>query len=454
MIDLKEFQGFNSWSRPAPSDRAFYSQHLDQYLEEVAPKIPDQNLRNLFINAFSNTLDTTAYYEEVDNEPVSYIITGDIEAMWLRDSTAQIWHYLPLLKRAPEIQRLIAGLIRRQAQCILKDPYANAFYDKNKSGIHAGDLTEMKPGIHERKWELDSLCFHLRLTIAYWDLTHDKIVFDQTWRESLSLILQTVVVQQRKSDHGPYFFDRVTENSIDTLSNKGHGPLYAPTGMIASSFRPSDDACQLPFNIPANLFARKVLSDIQRVLIELDMDDFDELIDCLVLDISKGLAGFATVDHDTFGTIYAYEVDGLGHSVLMDDANVPNLLSLPHLEAADQNNSIYRTTRSFVLSSKNPYFYRGISGSGIGSTHTGNNQIWPISLIIQALTSESDEEIRECLRLLITSSAGTGLLHESFDADDPRKYSRPWFAWCNSIFGVLIHQLLAERPSLISQWRS
>jgi len=451
---LKEFGGFDSWSRPAPVDRAFYSRNLDQYLDEIAPKIPDQNLRNLFINTFSNTLDTTSYYTEADNEPLSYIITGDIEAMWLRDSTAQIWHYLPLMKHAPEIRSLVAGLIRRQTQCILKDPYANAFYDENKLGMHAIDLTEMKPGVHERKWELDSFCYHLRLCVAYWNLTADRTPFNQVWKESLGLILQTMRVQQRISEHGPYFFDRATENPIDTLSNGGYGPSYVPTGMIASSFRPSDDACELPFNIPANLFARKVLNEIQRVLIELNLDDFGEQIDCLVSDISEGLAGFATVDHESFGTIYAYEVDGLGNSVLMDDANAPSLLSLPYFNAVDPSSLVYQATRSFVLSSGNPYFYRGILGSGIGSPHTGKKRIWPTSLIFQALTSQDEAEIRDCLLLLIKSSAGTGLLHESFDVDNPNEYSRSWFAWCNSLFGVLIHHLLTERPSLIAQWRS
>lgn len=449
MTESKEFGGFESWSRPAPADRAFYSRNLDQYLDKIAQKIPDKNLRNLFFNTFSNTLDTTAYYEEVDDEPMSYIITGDIEAMWLRDSTAQIWHYLPLMKRAPEIRNLIVGLIRRQTQCILKDPYANAFYSEDRLGIHAGDLTKMKPGVHERKWELDSLCYHLRLSIAYWDLTEDRTPFNQLWRESLGLVLHTMRVQQRKSDHGPYFFDRVTENPIDTLANEGNGPAYAPTGMIASAFRPSDDACALPFNIPANLFARKVLSDIKRVLIELDFDEFDEQIGCLVSDISKGLAGFATVDHITFGTIFAYEVDGLGNSVLMDDANAPSLLSLPHLDAVGPSNLVYQATRSFILSPQNPYFYQGTAGSGIGSAHTGKGQIWPISLIFQALTSESDEEIRQCLLLLIKSSAGSGLLHESFDADNPNKFSRPWFAWCNSLFGELVKTLSFHRLEII-----
>lgn len=454
MTELKEFGGFDSWSRPAPADRAFYSQNLDQYLDEIAPKIPDQNLRNLFVNTFSNTLDTTAYYKEVGDEPMSYIITGDIEAMWLRDSTAQIWHYLPLMKRAPEIQNLITGLIRRQARCILKDPYANAFYDEDKLGIHAIDLTEMKPGVHERKWELDSLCYHLRLSIAYWNLTKDQAPFNQLWKESLGLILETMRVQQRMSQHGPYFFDRATENPIDTLSNRGYGPSYVPTGMIASSFRPSDDACELPFNIPANFFARRVLSEIQGVLIELDLKDFNEEIDFLISNISRGLDGFATVDHKSFGTIYAYEVDGLGNSVLMDDANAPSLLSLPYFNAVNPNKLVYQATRSFVLSAQNPYFHQGATGSGIGSPHTGKNRIWPISLIFQALTSQDEEEIRDCLLLLIKSSANSGLLHESFDVDDPSQHTRPWFAWCNSLFGVLIHQLLAERPNLIAQWRS
>lgn len=454
MTKLKAFGGFDSWSRPAPADRAFYSQNLDKYLDEIAQKIPDQILRNLFINTFSNTLDTTAYYEEVDGEPLSYIITGDIEAMWLRDSTAQIWHYLPLMKRAPEIRSLIVGLIRRQTQCILKDPYANAFYDEDRLGIHATDLTEMKPGLHERKWELDSLCYHLRLSFAYWDLTKDRTPFNQLWEESLRLILETMRVQQRTSEHGPYFFDRATENPFDTLLNKGYGPSYFPTGMIASSFRPSDDACEMPFNIPANFFARRVLSEIQRVLIELDLTEFNEKIDSLISDISQGLDNFATVDHKSFGIIYAYEVDGLGNSLLMDDANAPSMLALPYFDAIDPDDLIYQATRSFVLSPQNPYFYQGTTGSGIGSPHTGKNQIWPISLIFQILTSKSEIEISESLFSLITSSANSGLLYESFDANDSSQHTRPWFAWCNSLFGGLIHHLLTVRPDLIAQWRS
>lgn len=449
MIELRRFSGFDSWRRPIPSERAFYSPNLDRYLEITSERIPNQNLRELFNNTFANTLDTTAYFEEIDGQPQTYIITGDIEAMWLRDSTAQIWHYLPLMKDAPEIRGLIAGLIRKQTQCIRKDTYANAFYNDEKVGIHGNDLTVMELGVHERKWELDSLCYHLRLSISYWNLTHDRYPFGQMWLDSVGIILRTMQVQQRKFDHGPYFFDRITENPTDTLSNNGRGAAYAPTGMIASAFRPSDDACQLPFNIPANLFALNVLKELGKVVAELGLDDFEGTIATLVADISNGIEMFGKVDHEIFGTIFAYEVDGLGNSVLLDDANAPSLLSLPCLDAIALGDSIYQSTRSFVLSPANSFFFQGIAGKGVGSAHTGRNQIWPISLIFQALTSQNEEEIGECLLLLIESSAKTGLLHESFEADNPNVYSRPWFAWANSLFGGLMIELLEKHNELI-----
>lgn len=451
MSQLKSFGDFQSWARPSVDKRAFYSPELDAYLDEISQQIGNPEIRQLFINTFANTLDTTAYNYIREGRIHTYIITGDIEAMWLRDSTAQVWHYLPLAKKSKDIEKLLIGLIGNQARCILLDPYANAFYDEEKLGYHASDKTAMLPGVHERKWELDSLIYPIALAIELWNVTKNSEAFDNQWCDCIALILSTLKVQQRFDGHGPYFFDRETSNPIDTLSNKGHGPAYKPTGMVASSFRASDDACTYAFNIPENLFALKALKDLAILLKELSLTSLVEPTLELIKDISSGLEIYGFIEHPVYGKIYAYEVDGLGNYVCMDDANVPNLLSLPFLGVCAVKNETYQATRGYILSPENPYYFSGSVGSGIGSPHTGDGTIWPISLIIQATTSDNSEEILECLRLLIRSSAGTGLLHESFNVDDATDYTRPWFAWCNSLFGGLIARLVNEQPELLDR---
>lgn len=401
--------------------------------------IINYELRALFVNTFANTIDTTAYTYLKEGKPYTYIITGDIQAMWLRDSTAQIWHYFPLLPLAPELVTLFKGLIRNHAECILRDPYANAFY--HDSGLE----------VHERKWELDSLVYPMALAAKFWADTGNAEPFDAQWKSSILLILKTMKVQQRLSQHGPYVFNRMTENPIDTLSNSGFGPAYKATGLIASSFRPSDDACTYPFNIAGNLFTLAVLKQIKKMLEELGFHEFHDEIAELIEGIASGLENHALVIHPVFGEIYAYEVDGLGHYICLDDANAPSLLSMPFFEARSLNSPRYQSTRKFLLSPSNVNFFTGRYGKGIGSAHTGPGKIWPIALIIQAATSDNETEILNCLRTLIASSAGTGLLHESFNAEDVNDYTRPWFAWCNSLFGGLISRLIEERPDLLSK---
>ncbi|GDX24865.1 hypothetical protein LBMAG10_15300 [Actinomycetes bacterium] len=451
MSQLKSFGDFQNWVRPSAANRAFYSPELDAYLDEISQLISNPEIRRLFINTFANTLDTTAYNYIREGKNHTYIITGDIEAMWLRDSTAQVWHYLPLAKKSKDIEKLLIGLIGNQVRCILLDPYANAFYDEEKLGYHASDKTAMLAGVHERKWELDSLIYPIALAIELWNITKDSEAFDATWLGSIALIISTLKIQQRLNGHGPYFFDRETSNPIDTLSNNGNGPAYKPTGMVASSFRASDDACMYPFNIPENLFALKTLKSLIVLFNELQITSLIEPTLELIEEISSGLDIYGLIDHPVFGEIYAYEVDGLGNYVCMDDANVPNLLSLPFLGVCAVSDETYQATRGYILSPDNPYYFSGSVGSGIGSPHTGDGTIWPISLIIQASTSNNDQEILDCLRVLIKSSAGTGLLHESFNVDDATDYTRPWFAWCNSLFGGLIARLVNERPGLLDQ---
>ena len=153
---------------------------------------------------------------------------------------------------------------------------------------------------------------------------------------------------------------------------------------------------------------------------------------------------FAVYNHPKYGKIYAYEVDGFGNYFLMDDANVPSLLAMPYLGDVSLDDSIYQNTRRYVWSEDNPYFFRGKAGEGIGGPHVGYDMVWPMSIMMRAFTSRDDNEIRRCIEMLMTTDAGTGFMHESFNKDDATKFTRDWFAWQNTLFGELIVRLVND----------
>jgi hypothetical protein len=435
--------------RPPLARRAFVSEAVENTIAEIKTRIANPQLATLFENCYPNTLDTTVQFSEHNGKADTFVITGDIPAMWLRDSSAQIHPYLPLAKSDAKLRGLFRGLIHRQANCILLDAYANAFYASDRVGPFSRDLTEMRPGVHERKWEIDSLCYPIRLASGYWTSTGDTEPFDENWHGAARRIVAVFREQQRLNGDGPYRFQRLTTSFYDNSPNRGLGNPTRKIGLVHSAFRPSDDACLLPFLVPSNLFAVLSLRQLQQLAVEVYRDNqLGEDAGRLADEMDRALRSNAIVDHPNHGKIYAYEIDGMGNSLLMDDANVPSLLSLPYLGCCAIDEPIYRQTRAFALSSDNPFFSRG-SVEGIGSPHTGPGPIWPLSIIMRALTSEDDREIGSCLRMLIDSSAGTGFMHESFDANDPRKFTRPWFAWCNSAFGELIVSLARTRPATL-----
>ncbi len=447
--------------RVAADKRNFTSTAVEQTIERMHKTIRDPELAWLFENCFPNTLDTTVQVSNSNGQPDTFVITGDIDAMWLRDSTAQVWPYLPLIKQDQPLRQLVAGVIRRQAQCIRRDPYANAFYaDPAKEGEWKKDRTDMKPGIHERKWELDSLCYAIRLSYHYWKTTGDTSPFDAAWLQAMQLALQTCREQQRKTSRGPYRFGRDTAWSTDTVPGDGYGNPTRYTGMIHSIFRPSDDATIYPFYVPSNWFAVVSFRQLATMIDEIRPNSGDAGVnrpafakECRALagEVENALKQHAIITHPTYGKMYALEVDGYGNRLLQDDANVPNLLALPYLGACSANDPIYQNTRRFVLSTDNPYFFRGKAAEGIGSPHTLINNIWPMSVIMRALTSSNDQEILAQLRQLKKTHAGTGFMHESFNQDDPVKFTRKWFAWANTLFGELMLKVAAERPHLLSK---
>ena len=437
--------------RPAAGDRRFRSAAVEALIVETSKKIADPTLALLFANCFPNTLDTTVEPGRFDGKPDTAVITGDIAAMWLRDSSAQVWPYLPVATKDAALRELLEGVIRRQTRCLLIDTYANAFMaDLNAPPLSgsAKDLTEMKQGVGERKYELDSLCYPIRLAYGYWKHTGDTRPFDSAWRKAMGLVVETMRTQQRKHGTGPYHFQRVSEIATETLPASGYGNPVAPVGLIASGFRPSDDACIFPFLVPANLFAVTSLRQLAEI-VNVVLHDATLANDAasLTVEVERALQQYAVAD-TAQGTIWAYEVDGFGSQLLMDDANVPSLLGLPYINSSPDK-AMYARTRAAVWSDRNPWFFRGSAGEGIGGPHVGRDMIWPMSQMIFALTSDAPVEIRTALKMLKASAAGTGFMHESYNKDDAAKFTRPWFAWANTLFGELIVNTAMNRPELL-----
>ena len=429
--------------RPDKADRLFVSEAVDAKIEETTAKLKNKKLAWMFANCLPNTLDTTVH---PNGRYDAFVYTGDIHAMWLRDSGAQVWTYLPFINDDDALRELIGGVIMRQFRCIILDPYANAFYkESDKVGHWASDNTKMLPGVHERKWEIDSHCYPIRLAYEYWKICGDESIFGDEWIKSMELTLQTFREQQRKEGVGPYTFTRKTDRAFDTVGNGGKGAPVKPVGLIVSTFRPSDDATILQFLVPSNFFAVTSLRKAAEILTKVNgRADMAKQCTELADEVEAALKKYAVHNHPEFGPIYAFEVDGFGNQLLMDDANIPSLQALAYLGDVPADDPIYLNTRRFVWSDSNPYFFKGTAGEGIGGPHIGYDMAWPMSLITRAMTSTDDAEIKRCIEILMTTDAGTGFMHESFNVNDPANYTRSWFAWVNGLFGELILKVIND----------
>ena len=436
--------------RPSLKDRKFVSKAVEAKIAEVKSAIKDKELAWMFENCYPNTLDTTVELGTRAGKPDSFVITGDIKALWLRDSTAQVTPYLSLVKDDKDLQNLIKGLIHRQAFCVLLEPYANAFLkDETEKGWD--DLPLSKPGVHERKWEVDSLCYVMRLAFQYWKATNDASAFDAEWQNAMRRIVQTFKTEQFKDGKSPYKFIRKTTVMIDAPPFEGTGNPVKPTGLIRSMFRPSDDSTVFPFLIPTNAFAVVSLRHLAEIFaVALKDQAFAAECKALADEVEQAIYKYAVIEHETFGKIFAFEVDGFGNRLFMDDANAPNLMSLPYLGFTNADDKIYQNTRKFILSDNNPYFKRGKFATAVGSPHTGKRNVWHLAIIMQAMTSTDEKEIRNCLSMLKQTHADTGLMHESFNPDNPKDYTRSWFAWANTIFGELVLKIYNEHQSLLT----
>lgn len=442
--------------RPAEGERLFRSDAVEKEIKRVKKLLKDNPyLAQMFENCFPNTLDTTVHYsEDEQGNPDTFVYTGDIAAMWGRDSGAQVFPYVQLAKKDKALQKLVKGVIRRQLRNICFDPYANAFNRfPNPNGEWMKDDAGMKPELHERKYEIDSLCYPIRLAYAYWKATGDSSIFDDLWVNAMQNVLKTFREQQRKNGRGPYKFLRVTDRAFDTVGNDGWGAPVKPVGLIASTFRPSDDATILLFLVPSNFMAVTSLRKAKEVLTNVNGNNqLANECDALANEVEQALQKYAVYNHPKYGKVYAYEVDGFGNQLLMDDANVPSLLAMPYLGDVDIDDPIYQNTRRLVWSEDNPYFFRGKAGEGIGGPHISYDMAWPMSIMMRAFTSKDDQEIKWCIETLMNTDADTGLMHESFDVNNAKHYTRPWFAWQNTLFGELILKLIDDgKVSLLNQ---
>ena len=434
--------------RPAAEERLFRSEAVEQEIARVCGLLTNERLRWMFANCFPNTLDTTVHYrEDEEGNPDTYVYTGDIPAMWLRDSGAQVWPYVQLCGNDPALRKMIAGVIRRQFRLINIDPYANAFNDgPTGAGEDVGYPGHVQdPWVFERKWEIDSHCYPIRLAHHYWKTTGDESVFDAEWVAAMRNILTTLRDQQMKEGPGDYTFLRVTDRQLDTRCHVGRGNPVKPVGLISSAFRPSDDATTFGFLVPSNFMAVSSLRKAAEILSTVNGES-ELAAGCTALadEVSAALQQHAVVEHPVYGKIYAFEVDGFGSVQLMDDANVPSLLAMPYLGDVERTDPVYENTRRFVWSTDNPYFWRGPAGEGIGGPHIGVEMIWPMSIMMRAFTSTDDAEIRDCIIALMTTDAGTGFMHESFSRHDAADFTRAWFAWQNTLFGELILKLVND----------
>ncbi|MVA75780.1 metal-independent alpha-mannosidase [Auraticoccus sp. F435] len=389
--------------------------------------------------------DNLASVTERLDDGTAFILTGDIPAMWLRDSAAQVRPYLVLAGEDPALADLLVGVLRRQLEFLVLDPYANAFKRGPEPSAHADDRTVLRPEIWERKYEVDSLCFPLDLAHRLWQVTGRADVLDSRFAAAAEAVVDLWTLEQDHS-RSAYRFERFDCPPTDTLTRDGLGEPVGWTGMTWSGFRPSDDACRYNYNVPGNMFAHAVLGQLAELADAGLLDPgLGERAGALREQIGGGIEQFGRVAHPEAGEVYAYEVDGLGNALLMDDANMPSLLSAPLSGYLAVDDPRYLATRRLLLSEHNPYYYSGSAAAGIGSPHTPEGYVWPIALAVQGLTDPDPEGKRRLVRLLCDTTAGTGMMHEGFHCDDPARFTREWFSWANAMFCELVLDVAGRR---------
>ncbi|KAF2094100.1 hypothetical protein NA57DRAFT_46897 [Rhizodiscina lignyota] len=465
-----------SYMRPAPQCRTFVSSDVDNTVTRLKSIIKDPDLYRLFQNSFPNTLDTAIKWKGHANgsdEELTFVITGDINAMWLRDSANQMQSYLGLLKPSTSsnsIASLYRGVINLQARYILTNPYCNSFQPPKESGIKpavngAATGDTVKPpytnsSVFECKYEIDSLAAFLEVSFDYFNATKDSAFFGKySWVKAVNQVLTVAedMMTPTYASNGsvnisPYTFTRMTTRASETLENDGLGnPVQQGTGLVRSAFRPSDDATIWQLFIPGNMMFSRYLDACSEIARHLQgQSDLADRMTILAASIKAAIDTHGIVD-SAHGPVYAYEIDGYGSTNMMDDANIPSLLAAPVYGYLDANDQVYQNTRKMLLSTSNPYYMRGPVINAIGGPHDGPGFAWPMASIVRILTSNDDAEISDVLKGIVNSTDGYGLIHESVNAWNVTDWTRQWFSWANGLFGQMILDLEERKPEILSQ---
>ncbi len=411
-------------------------QHIEEnskILEKYSPK-----LAKLYSNCYASTVDSALVPKE---DGTYFVLTGDIPAMWLRDSSAQVNHYVGLSEDS-EVADIVKGVIRRQFKYILIDPYANAFNEEPNGKGMTDDRPKNGPWVWEHKYEVDSLCYPIRLLYRYWKHTGDRSIVDNEFVEVIKTVLKVWRTEQDHFKNSEYRFFRDTNWLTDTIHNNGMGEPVVPTGMTWSGFRPSDDGCNYGYYIPSEMFAVTVLGYAAEMLGE--KNPLTAEIKALRKEIDNGIKQYGIIDYKNLGKVYACEVNGLGDYTFMDDANIPSLISAPYIGYLKADDELYLNTRRLLLSKENKFYYEGTAAKGIGSPHTKPGFIWHIALSMQGLTSTDKAEMKQILDTMTATDGNTGFMHEGFDSNDPSKFTRPWFTWSNSLFCEFVEKCIED----------
>ncbi|KAK2021525.1 hypothetical protein LX32DRAFT_631530 [Colletotrichum zoysiae] len=462
------------YQRPAPECRTASFPEVEKAISDMKTLVKDPDLYRLFENTFPNTLDTTVawtgFAAEDPEEELSFIITGDINAEWLRDSSNQLQSYRSLLQpnsSAGSLAALYRGAINLQARYVRSAPHCNAFQPPAESNVPPtsnGGSDKIYPAyptdsFFECKYELDSMAAFLQLSYDYHAATADQDFFARfNWAKAVAVILNTTDALRAGTyaadgslNPSPALFERQTTSASETLSNHGNGaPTQGDTGMVRSFFRPSDDSCIYQLFVPANMMFARYLEACAKIMDGIDTSLAERMRDSAAT-VRAGIEAHGKTTHPNFGEIYSYEVDGFGSHNNMDDANIPSLLSAPHYGYLSAQDPIYQNTRRFVLSTSNPYQMRGPVLNATGGPHVGPGNAWPMALIAQLMTSDDDDEIADGLRQLVSSTNGLGLIHESVNSHDASQWTRSWFAWANGLFGQMMLDLRERKPHLLEK---
>lgn len=421
---------------------------IQRKIEETCQKLHGlkrDDLALLFSNCYKNTWETTL---KKNKNGEIFVITGDIPAMWLRDSAAQVNHYIELAKDDEEIYGVIKGIIARYAKYISIDPYANAFNEKPNDHGHKNDITFRSPWVWERKYEVDSLCAVIALPYKLYKATGKTEFFDVQLKNAFEIIANLWIKEQKHEKLSDYSFYRKTTREVDNMPNGGKGNPVGYTGMTWSGFRPSDDACKYNYLIPSEMYAVVTLRYLQEIAREVYKDEtLVKKAEKLGNEIDEGIQKYGITEHVKYGKIYAFETDGLGNYNVMDDPNSPSLLAAPYLGYCRANDEIYLNTRRMIFSSDNPFYYEGKILKGVGSPHTNRGMVWTIGLCLQGLTSTDEREIESILNMLCATHDGTYYMHEAIDCNDEHIYTRPWFAWANSLFSELVLKFISLKEN-------